>query len=334
MATTTTSDTTKLRTLIEQALELEELEPDLYRSKQLWTPNGARGVFGGQVVAQALSAATRTVPHEYHVHSLQSYFLLPGDHTKPIYYRVKRLRDGRTYVTRQVEASQRGRCIFNLSCSFQIPETSHLDHQYEMPKVPPPEAVKSQEENLRLWYADETLPEKYRQLIKMRLESHPFPIESKPINRARAQDMLQPPKAEPRQLVWMKAKGQLPDDLRFHHCVAAYLSDEYLLNTSLLVHQITGFSRPRLKMIASLDHMIWFHQPFRADQWLLYEMESSRTIGGRGLTFGRIYTLDGTLVMSSAQEGVIRADPVNKEGSPVRVPRPLSDNAAETKPKL
>ncbi|KAI9208163.1 acyl-coenzyme A thioesterase 8-like protein [Polychytrium aggregatum] len=302
-----------ISTEIEAALELEYIDADLYRSRHLWLPVGARGVYGGQVVGLALAAATKTVPPTHHVHSLHSYFILPGDANIPIIYKVIRVRDGRTYVTRIVNASQKGKIIFSCICSFQTSEDNALDHQYEMPQAPHPDSIPSEEDELNYLLKHPEVSSSSASLIKMRLKQ-PIPIEAKliretvePLSAWRA-----PEKRKPKQLAWMRAKGKLPDALSVHHCVAAYCSDYYLLNTSLLPHGITRFSTPRLQMIASLDHTIWFHEPFRADEWLLYEMESSRTCGGRGLTFGRIFTMDGRLVMSCAQEGVIRIEKISK----------------------
>ncbi|KAJ3126813.1 Acyl-CoA thioesterase 8 [Nowakowskiella sp. JEL0407] len=319
-----------MTTKIADALELAYIDTDIYQSKRLWLPIGSRGVFGGQIIAQALSAATNTVDKQYIVNSLQSYFLLPGDNKVPILYRVIRVRDGKSYCTRLVNAIQNGKVILTAACSFQVPEKSELDHQYPMPKVPFPEEIKrfilhfrisdikliefnriiiiSTQETLQEWAENKVIPEKYRELIRIRLEE-PIPIEFKKVVYPKPEDYINPVKTEPKQCVWMKSKQTLPDDIRFHHVVAAYCSDHYLLSTALFAHGITSFSNPRLNMIASLDHVIWFHAPFRADEWLLFEMESSRTIGGRGLTFGRFFTRDGKLVMSCAQEGVIRVSP-------------------------
>ncbi|KAJ3180022.1 Acyl-CoA thioesterase 8 [Geranomyces variabilis] len=312
----------RLTTLIEQALGLEEIDINLFRSKILWLPTGARGVFGGQVVGLALSAATKTVSPTYSVNSLHCYFLLPGDNTLPIIFRVERNRDGKSYATRTVRAEQRGKSIFVLMASFQSGEQTVIEHQYPMPDVRPPEELKTTEQKLQHLLDHPRLGQipKIRQQFKMRLEE-PIPIEIRDCHGfQRARDLVYPPKKEPKQYMWMRAKGKLPDDPAFHNCVAAYCSDHYLLTTSILAHGITAFSNPRLNMLASLDHAVWFHAPFRADEWLLYEMESSRTIAGRGLSFGRIFTRDGRLVVSTAQEGVVRVEN--------RVPRQIDDKPA------
>ncbi|KAJ3322329.1 Acyl-CoA thioesterase 8 [Blyttiomyces sp. JEL0837] len=330
------------------ALELETIDTDLFRSPsdRLWKPTGARGVFGGQIIGLALSAAVKTVPHDFVVHSFHCYFLLAGQSSLPILFTVERIRDGRSFVTRRVTAKQNGKSIFMCSCSFQIPEQSALDHQHPMPKVPQPEELARQvnffefisakkavvvkhivllsshsnEELLKSVIDNPKTPAKLSKYFELRLQE-PFPVEFKPCTPPmRLRQIIQPEKTEPKQMVWMRAKGRLPDDLKFHQCVAAYTSDHYLLNTSLLIHGVNSFSDPQVTMIASLDHAIWFHAPFRADDWLLYEMESTRTAGGRGLCLGRVYTRDGTLVMSAAQEGVIRAAP--------RVPRRMSGSGS------
>ncbi|KAI8996040.1 acyl-CoA thioesterase 8, isoform CRA_a [Gaertneriomyces semiglobifer] len=326
-----TQPESRLKTLIEQALDLEEIDENVYRSKELWLPYGARGVFGGQVVGLALSAATRTVDPKYHVHSLHCYFLLPGDNSIPIVYRVARVRDGKTYATRTVTAQQRGKVIFTLMCSFQVAENSTLVHQVPMPDVIPPEELPSTQEKLAhiLKHPKVSKNAKFSKHFQMRMQE-PLPIEIRDCQGlGRARDLVYPPKSEPKQYMWMKAIGTLPDDMAFHNCVAAYCSDHYLLMTSVLSHGLTWYSNPGVSMMASLDHSVWFHAPFRADEWLLYEMESTRTVGGRGLCFGRIYTRDGRLVISTAQEGVVRAEYKD-------VPKGVSkkDDKDATKPKL
>ncbi|KAK9762515.1 acyl-CoA thioesterase [Basidiobolus ranarum] len=300
------SQTPQLNTLIENTLDLEEIDTNLYRSKNLWIPVGARGVFGGQVVAQALAAAMKTVSKEYHVHSLHSYFLLAATNAIPILYEVERVRDGKSYVTRTVFAKQKGRCIFTCTCSFQRPESSLLNHQYEMPIAPDPETLPSNDERYSAWLRRTDVPDGYKRYISEVLEE-PIPVDIRRTQGLNPEDILYPEKTDPYQLIWMKAKGKLGEDLAFHQCVAAYCSDHHFVQTTLLCHGVNEFSDPRLEMLVSLDHTIWFHAPFRADEWLLYEMECPQTGGGRGLVFGRVYTADGKLVMSIAQEGLIRA---------------------------
>nr|KAJ3418749.1 Acyl-CoA thioesterase 8 [Polyrhizophydium stewartii] len=274
-------------TAMEESLELEELDVNLYRSKKLWKPVGARGVFGGQVVGLALAAAAKTVPDHFHVHSLHSYFLLAGDNTIPITFRVYRVRDGKSYITRGVSARQHGRVVFVLNCSFHVHEESTLVHQMDMPNVPPPESIKSEEQRLHEWLKDPRAA-KFHKTIQMRLEN-PIPVDMRLIKSK----LVGINDKEPRQMMWIRAKGRLPNNMALHHCVAAYCSD-------------------------------WFHAPYRADEWLLYVMESPRSISGRGYATGRIYTADGRLVISTAQEGVIRYT----ETPPAGLPAPGKAQAA------
>jgi len=288
---------------MQETLGLEELDIDLYRSRQLWLPIGARGVFGGQIIGLALAATNKTVGSEFHVHSLHCYFILPGDASIPIIFKVSRVRDGRSYITRSVEARQRGLSIFIMLLSYKIPETFILEHQYPMPKVPPPEECTDTETRLRAWLNDARAA-KFHNLIRMRLEQ-PFPVEFRHIGHRH----LGMNELEPIKMTWMKTKEKLPDHVNLHHCVAAYLSDHELLNVSLIPHGLAKISERKarqLSVMTSLDHTIWFHAPYRVDDWLLYVMESPRTVDGRGFCHGRVYTRNGTLVMSVAQEGVVR----------------------------
>ncbi|KAI8607444.1 HotDog domain-containing protein [Chytriomyces sp. MP71] len=296
-------------TPIEQALHLQRVEDNLYQASaaQLWLPLNARGVFGGQIIGLSLRAAVKTVDPKFLVHSLHCYFLLPGDPSIPILLSVKRIRDGRAFATRSVTAIQRGKPIFTLTSSFQVQEDSILSHQYPMPTVPMPEELESHQDIFTRLLTDPNTPRFAQKNLQLRLQE-PVPIEFRPVRSATSlKDFTRPDKREPRQLVWMRARGKLPDELAIHQCVAAYTSDHYLVNTSLLPHAVTAYSNPQLSMIASLDHAIWFHAPFRTDDWLLYEMESTRTGSGRGLCFSRVFTREGVLVMSCAQEGVVRA---------------------------
>ncbi|KAG9323535.1 hypothetical protein KVV02_003355 [Mortierella alpina] len=298
-------------------LDLEEIDKDLYRSKNLWLPLGARGVFGGNVVGQALVAATNTVSSNYSVHSLHSYFLLPGDHSVPILYHVERVRDGKSYCTRTVTAKQRGKNIFVCTASFQVPAPNAPSHQYPMPNVPHHSTLPSQEEIIRSMIDNPKVPEKFTEVLKLRLEEvmllclffSPMTLDFKDTRKHSLNDITNPPKRT-EQSFWMRSKGKLGDALAFHQCVVAYGSDHNLLGTVPLAHGATWFSRlgsnPRIAMMASLDHSMWFHCPFRADEWMLYVCETPRSGCDRGLTFGRIYKEDGTLAVSVAQEGVVR----------------------------
>ena len=269
-------------------LDLEDIELNLFRG--LSPEIDIQRVFGGQVAGQALVAAARTVDDDRPVHSLHAYFLRPGDPRVPILYEVDRQRDGRSFTTRRVVAIQHGRPIFNLSASFHVPEGG-FSHQFEMPTdVPPPEELDDfatrwapYEEQLGDWY------------------TRPRPIDT------RYADWNPPDRADPlppRHRVWVRANGVLPDQPVLHACVLAYLSDMTLLDTTLLPHGGT-FMNQRVQM-ASLDHAMWFHRPFRADEWLLYDQDTPSASDGRGLARGFFFTPDGDLAVSVVQEGLIR----------------------------
>jgi acyl-CoA thioesterase II len=299
------------QTLVETALGITEIDTNLFSSTpgSLWKPIRGRGVFGGQVVGQALMAATRTVASSFTVHSLHSYFLLPGDFTVPIIYFVERVRNGTSFATRTVTAKQRGRAIFVCTVSFQVPDKLPiLDHQTPMPEqVPPPESLPDIHTQAREWMEMPNLSPTFKKYLEFRL-TEPLSIDMRVTPPYTPRDMFHPEKGQARRLMWMKANGSLESDNHMlHQCVVAYSSDFQLLPVSLIPHGVNSVTKPiQLSMIASLDHSIWFHAPFRADEWLLYVMESPRLHQGRGLTFGRIYTRDGTLVVTVAQEGVIR----------------------------
>ncbi|KAF9133003.1 Acyl-CoA thioesterase 8 [Mortierella sp. GBA39] len=306
------ADGTTNNTIIETMLDLEEIDKDLYRSKKLWVPMGARGVFGGNVVGQALVAATNTVSTDFSVHSLHSYFLLPGDHTTPILYHVERVRDGKSYCTRTVTAKQRGKNIFVCTASYQVPRPGAPSHQYPMPNVPHHSTLSSQEELIHAMIDNPKLPENLKDFLRLRLDE-PVALEFKDTKRHTFKELMSP-EVRTDQSFWIRCKGRLGDALALHQCVVAYGSDHNLLNTVPLAHGSSWFSRrsgpsPKITMMASLDHSMWFHCPFRADEWLLYVCETPRSGCDRGLTFGRIYKEDGTLAISVAQEGVVRLQP-------------------------
>jgi acyl-CoA thioesterase-2 len=271
-------------------LDLEELELDLFRGR---TPKEDRlRVFGGQVAGQALVAAGRTVAQGA-VHSLHAYFLRPGDPSIPILYQVDRIRDGRSFTTRRVVAVQHGHAIFNLSASFQIAE-SGLEHQIPMPAAPDPESLPTFKE--RTEHLLTSAPEELRRWL-----ARDRPIDARHVDPA---DYMKPEKRPPRQLIWIRADGTLPDSPLLHQCVVAYASDMTLMDTATLPHAISWVDS-RFQM-ASLDHAMWFHRTFRADEWLLYAQESPNASGSRGFTTGSLFTRDGRLVVSVAQEGLIR----------------------------
>jgi acyl-CoA thioesterase II len=267
-------------------LDLEPIEVNIFRGTQ---PNEERQrVFGGQVAGQALMAAGHTVEHGQ-VHSLHSYFLRPGDPTVPILYEVDRIRDGRSFTTRRVVAIQHGRAIFELSASFHDHEEG-LEHQFPMPEVPAPESLAPMLERLEPW--KEELADWF---------DRPHPIDQRYIGDL---PWHQRDEGEPYQRVWIRADGELPDDPLLHACVAAYASDMSLFDTILGPH-VVRWDDPNF-MGASLDHCMWFHRPFRTDDWLLYDMDSPVAGGGRGLARGFLFDRDGRLCVSLTQEGLFR----------------------------
>jgi acyl-CoA thioesterase-2 len=279
---------------IKEVLELLDLEPievNIFRG--LSPSDRWQRVFGGQVLGQALVAAYRTVEARV-CHSLHAYFIRPGDPKVPILYEVDRARDGHTFTTRRVIAIQHGEQIFNMAVSFQVPETG-LEHQFDMPQIEGPEGLESEE--ARRKRLAHQLPEAVREHFM-----RPGPIDVRPVEED--EDLLNPAKTAPYQNVWIKAKGEMPDDQALHQCVLAYASDMTLLDTCLLPHGVSWFSG-RLQS-ASLDHAMWFHHPLRVDEWLLYSQDSPSAAGARGFNRGSLYTRGGKLVASVAQEGLIR----------------------------
>jgi acyl-CoA thioesterase II len=271
-------------------LDLEPLEVNLFRGRS--PQAGWQRVFGGQVIGQALVAALRTVENRP-PHSMHAYFLLPGDPKVPIIYDVDRIRDGRSFTTRRVVAIQHGHAIFTMAVSFHGDEPG-LAHQANMPDVPKPEELPSEAEIKEK--ALPHMPEPMR-----RYYERERPIELRPVEFSRYLGV----KSEDAKFhVWIRATGPLPDDPAIHQCVLAYASDMTLLDTALVPHGRTLFERAF--MAASLDHALWFHRPFRADDWLLYAQESPNLSGARGFARGLIFTRDGTLVASVAQEGLLR----------------------------
>lgn len=272
-------------------LDLEPIERNLYRGTS--PKAGWQRVFGGLVIAQALAAAIRTVEEARQVHSLHGYFLRPGDPSLPIVYEVDRIRDGKSFTTRRVVGIQRGEAIFSMSASFQRQEEG-LEHQFAMPDVPPPEALPSEKE-LKEKFID-ALPENVR-----RYWERERPIELRPTD---LRHFMSREPLPPRQYVWFRATGELPDDPAVHQCMLAYASDMTLLDTALFAHGRSIFDRDL--QLASLDHALWFHRPLRMDDWLLYAQDSPASVGARGFTRGQIFSRDGVLVASAAQEGLMR----------------------------
>ncbi|MFF3607374.1 acyl-CoA thioesterase [Streptomyces sp. NPDC002463] len=272
-------------------LDLERIEQDIFRGES--RPSIVPRVFGGQVAAQALVAAGRTVPEDRLAHSLHAYFLRAGDPGAPIVYNVDRIRDGRSFTTRRVVAVQHGRPIFHLAASFQTYEEG-LDHQVEMPPAPDPESLETPAEMLPRHLPREVADRliESRAAVDLRYaETPPWGTVGEP--------------REPRSQVWFRTNGKLADDPLLHVVLATYVSDMTLLDSVLLAHGRGGWAVGDV-VGASLDHAMWFHRPFRADEWLLYDQESPTASGGRGLGQARIYTQDGRLAISVIQEGVVR----------------------------
>ncbi len=276
-------------------LALERIEENLFRGQS--QDLGWGTVFGGQVLGQALSAAVQTVPPERQVHSLHAYFLRPGDVKKPIVYDVDRIRDGGSFTTRRVVAIQNGAPIFNLAASFQIHEDG-FTHQDEMPAAPPPDQLPTEQERIRV--SLQQIPEAFR--LRATAER---PFEVRPVEWD--EDPFAPKPRAPQRMLWIRTVGKLPDDPALHRYLLAYMSDHAFVTTSLLPHGVSWVSRGM--QVASLDHVMWFHQPVRVDEWLLYAMDSPAASGARGLVRGRVFTRDGRLVASTAQEGLIRKRP-------------------------
>lgn len=274
-------------------LDLESLEVDLYRG---FSPDEQRiRVFGGQVAAQALVAAGRTVADgigaERPVHSLHAYFLRPGDPKTPILYQVDRIRDGRSFTTRRVAAIQKGEAIFHLSASFHVHEDG-VSHQSPMPEAPDPETLPTWTEAMAP-YA-EMLGDWYSRPRPIDVRHIGGPVRTSPVSTAEQRPPLHQ--------VWLRADGKLPDDPLLHACMVAYASDMTLLDTIMLPHGLIWTEGTQ----ASLDHAMWFHRPFRADEWLLYDQHSPSASGARGLATGTIFTREGALAVSVVQEGLIR----------------------------
>ncbi|KAF9564338.1 hypothetical protein EC968_004578 [Mortierella alpina] len=271
----TEADDSTRSTSIELMLDLEEIDKDLYRSKKLWVPMGARGVFG------------------------------------------------RSYSTRTVTATQRGQNVFVCTASFQVPRPDAPSHQYPMPDVPHHSELSSQEDLIQKLIENPKIPEHIKDFLRLRLEE-PVALDFKDTARQTIKDMVHP-SVRTEQAFWIRCKDSLGDALALHQCVVAYGSDHNLLTTAPLAHGSTWFSdsskHPKIRMMASLDHSMWFHCPFRADEWMLYVCESPRSGCDRGLTFGRIYKEDGTLAVSVAQEGVMRLQSVKRSTATTEQPK-------------
>lgn len=271
-----------------ETLALEPIEVNLFRGGS--PPEERQRIFGGQVVAQALTAAYRTVEDRV-CHSLQSYFIRPGDPTIPVLYQVERSRDGRSFTTRRVIAIQKGEQIFNMACSFQAPEDG-FDHQSAMPPTTSPDDLPDEVE--RVGAELQGVPEAQRRWLRRR------PIEMRPVEPI---SLLDPKPAAAAHHVWFRARGDLGDDIALNQALLAYASDFSLLGTAMRPHGVSWMSGVQT---ASLDHILWFHRPTNFSHWHLYVQDSPSASGARGFNRGLIYRNDGTLVASAAQEGLIR----------------------------
>ncbi|KAF4023701.1 hypothetical protein Celaphus_00008038 [Cervus elaphus hippelaphus] len=287
--------------LVTSVLNLEPLDEDLYRGRHYWVPSTQR-LFGGQIVGQALVAAAKSVSEDVHVHSLHCYFVRKGDPKVPVLYQVERTRTGASFSVRFVKAVQHGKPIFICQASFQKAQPSPMQHQFSMPAVPPPEELLSHEALIDQYLRDPKLQEKYRVGLNQ-IAAQEVPIEIKVVNPPTPGQLK---KMEPRQMFWVRAQGYIGEgDMKMHCCVAAYISDYAFLGTAMLPHHW----QYNVDFMVSLDHSMWFHAPFRADHWMLYECESPWAGGSRGLVHGRLWRQDGVLAVSCAQEGVIRVKP-------------------------
>ncbi|XP_069351616.1 acyl-coenzyme A thioesterase 8 isoform X2 [Eulemur rufifrons] len=287
--------------LVTTVLNLEPLDEDLFRGRHYWVPVTKR-LFGGQIVGQALVAAAKSVSEDVHVHSLHCYFVRAGDPKVPVLYKVERTRTGSSFLVRSVKAVQHGKPIFICQASFQHTQPSPVQHQFSMPTVPPPEKLLDYETFIDQYLRDSKLKEKYSVVLN-RIAAQEVPIEIKPVNPSTSSQLQ---KLEPKQMFWVRARGYIGEgDIKMHCCVAAYISDYAFLGTALLPH----LWQYEAHFMVSLDHSMWFHTPFRADHWMLYECESPWAGGSRGLVHGRLWRRDGVLAVSCAQEGVIRVKP-------------------------
>jgi acyl-CoA thioesterase 8 len=284
-------------------LDLEKLDVNLYRSKHLMPGMpSSRRVYGGQVIGQALVAASETVPSVFHPHSLHCYFIKAGDKDIPILYHVDRVRDGRSFCTRFVKAVQEGESIFTCQLSFHKEEEHSITHQHVMPNVPPPEECPDAADIFRSHLEDPDLSPERKAKLKERLNQIPSTFDMRPTN---VDAFLRVKATEPYYCLWVKAKGPLGADVRLHHCAASFISDSTMIATALLPHAAAGF---QMGMVLSLDHSIWFHRfKFAIDDWMLYETESTIAAASRAFINGRLWSQDGTLVLSTAQEGLIRS---------------------------
>ncbi|KAL5727476.1 palmitoyl-CoA hydrolase [Ranunculus cassubicifolius] len=284
--------------LLENILKLEPIEVNVFRGFTLPDAPRFAQVFGGQFIGQALAAASKTVDSLKHVHSLHCYFLLAGDLNMPIVYQVNRLRDGNSFATRRVDATQKGKSVFTLHASFQKEEQGFDHQEVKMPFVPAPEMLLSMEELREKRLTDPRLPSGYRNKVATKIFI-PWPVE---IKFCEPNNHTNQTKTPPSLKYWFRARGKLSDDQALHRCVVAYISDLMFLTVSLNPHRTRNLKTRSL----SLDHSMWFHRTFRADEWLLYVIDSPSSSEARGFVTGRMFNRNGELVASLTQEGLIR----------------------------
>ncbi|XP_060593452.1 acyl-coenzyme A thioesterase 8-like isoform X1 [Ruditapes philippinarum] len=292
--------------VIRSFISLESLDPNIFRApkENLWHPNRSRFIFGGQVVGQALVAACNTVSPDHLVHSLHCYFLRGGNSNWPILYHVDRTRDGETYASRSVKATQDGKAIFTMQSSFKTDEKQVYRYTMDMPKVKGPEEYLDANEILKMRLDEDGVSDKEKEHISRTLAEE-IPLLIRPTE---PESYYRIKTGKPERLLWMRANGNIGDDNKLHQCVAAYMSDFSLLGTALQ----PGGPNFETRFMTSLDHTLWFHNPFRVDEWMLYESFSPHAGNGKALVLGRVWKQDGTLAMSVAQEGVVRNTPVSK----------------------
>ncbi|PIA49420.1 hypothetical protein AQUCO_01300319v1 [Aquilegia coerulea] len=287
-----------LCSMLEHILQLDPIEVNTFRGFTLPDAPKFAQVFGGQFIGQALAAASKTVDSLKFVHSLHSYFLLAGDLNMPIMYQVHRLRDGNSFATRRVDATQKGNIVFTLLASFQKEEQGFDHQEVKMPYVPAPELLLSMEELREKRLTDPHLPREYRNKVASK-KFIPWPVE---IKFCEPNNHTNQTKTPPSLKYWFRARGKLSDDQALHRCVVAYISDLIMLSVSLNPHRRRGLKT----MSLSLDHSMWFHRSFRADEWLLYVIDSPSSSNARGFCTGRMFNRNGELLVSLTQEGLIR----------------------------
>ncbi|PVU95422.1 hypothetical protein BB559_002742 [Furculomyces boomerangus] len=317
------SETVSSELLIQDAIDVVPMGKNIFRSKELWKPAVSRGAFGGQLASQALYAASMTIEPRFVLNSLHSYFLLPGNIEIPVEYHVQDIRTGRSFASKSVQATQKGKVVFTMICSFHVPDESHVEHQYLMPKVLGPENYNQDliyEGTRNVFNPDSpnefvSLPITKSVGVDGRLAS-----EQNLVSSDHSNDFTRNvPVSDPHRLWWFRGKTTPSNNNKIestasidtqmkHQCALAYLSDFRLLFTSTLPHGVShnGANKGKISMMASLDHSMWFHSPVNVNEWLLYEMESPRAVSGRGFISGRVFDRNGVMVASIAQEGLLR----------------------------